>query len=117
LKKAKQHRKVDIKISTANNLLTYLLSKETYKDYFDFGFIDADKKNIPIYYEKMLPLIRPGGLIAIDNVLWYGKVADETISDPKTTIIREFNAKLHTDNRVDISYVPLSDGITLARKI
>jgi len=65
----------------------------------------------------MLPLIRPGGLIAIDNVFRYGKVADETISDKKITNIRDFNAKIRTDNRVDISYVPLSDGITLARKI
>jgi len=84
---------------------------------FDFAFIDADKGNYPNYYERALALLRPGGLIAVDNVLWDGDVINAENHDPDTEIIRAFNRKLHTDERVSISLIPLGDGLTLACKL
>ena len=83
---------------------------------FDFGFIDAHKPEYIEYYERLLKLIRPGGIIAIDNVLWSGHVANRDIQDEDTIAIREFNQHLHDDDRVDISLLPIADGITLALK-
>ena len=83
---------------------------------FDFAFIDADKSNYNNYYEQCLELIRPGGLIAIDNVLWSGKVADTEIQDNQTNKIRALNRKLHQDSRITLSLVPIADGLTLAMK-
>lgn len=83
---------------------------------FDFAFIDADKTNYDDYYEKSLQLIRPGGLIAIDNVFRNGDVADITCTDPQTISIRTLNAKLHNDKRIFLSVIPISDGVTLAYK-
>ncbi|MGD8854132.1 MAG: class I SAM-dependent methyltransferase [Gammaproteobacteria bacterium] len=83
---------------------------------FDFAFIDADKENYLAYYERSLELLRPGGLIAIDNTLWSGSVIDPTDSDPDTLAIRAFNEALHADTRVHISLVPIGDGLTLALK-
>jgi caffeoyl-CoA O-methyltransferase len=83
---------------------------------FDFVFIDADKKNYLAYYEAALDLIRPGGLIATDNTLWGGSVADASVRDPDTQAIRAFNERLRDDERVDLSLVPIGDGLTLARK-
>ena len=83
---------------------------------FDFSFIDADKINYDNYYEMCLQLLRPGGLIAIDNVLWSGDVADIRINDIDTESIRSLNKKLHKDSRVDISLLPIGDGLTLALK-
>lgn len=83
---------------------------------FDFAFIDADKSNYEHYYERSLQLIRPGGLIAIDNVLWSGRVADSEIEDNRTQKIRAFNQKLFQDQRISLSLVPIGDGLTLARK-
>jgi predicted O-methyltransferase YrrM len=83
---------------------------------FDFAFIDADKGNYDNYYERCLELIRPGGLIAIDNVLWSGKVADTEIQDNQTNKIRALNRKLHEDSRITLSLVPIADGLTLAMK-
>jgi predicted O-methyltransferase YrrM len=83
---------------------------------FDLVFIDADKRNYDRYYELSLQLLRPGGLILIDNVLWGGKVADPHSSDPRTEAIRAFNAKLSQDDRIDLSVLPIADGLTLARK-
>ncbi len=84
---------------------------------FDFAFIDADKSNYPNYYERCLALLRAGGLIAVDNVLWGGAVVDRRRRDADTTAIRAFNAKLHKDERVSLSMLPISDGLTLARKL
>jgi len=84
---------------------------------FDFAFIDADKKNYSNYYERALQLIRPGGLIAVDNVLWGGSPIDPAATDVDTEAIRAFNRKLHSDSRVAISLVPLGDGLTLACKL
>jgi caffeoyl-CoA O-methyltransferase len=83
---------------------------------FDFAFIDADKSNYDGYYEAAIQLLRPGGLIAIDNVLWNGKVADPARKDADTEAIRTLNAKLRDDPRVTISMVPIGDGLMLARK-
>ncbi|MBX7131770.1 MAG: class I SAM-dependent methyltransferase [Fimbriimonadaceae bacterium] len=83
---------------------------------FDFMFIDADKANYHHYYEAGLRLVRPGGLIAIDNVFWGGKIADEAVQDEDTLAIRSLNAKLATDERIDLAIVPIGDGLTLARR-
>ncbi|WP_414541297.1 class I SAM-dependent methyltransferase [Nostoc sp. CCY0012] len=107
--------KIDLHIAPAMETLDKLLAAgETGS--FDFAFIDADKSNYEGYYERSLQLVRPGGLIAIDNVLWSGKVADPEIQDNRTTKIRAFNEKLHQDQRVSLSLIPIADGLTLARK-
>jgi predicted O-methyltransferase YrrM len=84
---------------------------------FDFAFIDADKENYDGYYERALVLLRPGGLVAIDNVLWGGAVADPSNRADSTEAIRRLNRKLAKDRRVTISMVPIGDGLTLARKL
>ena len=83
---------------------------------FDFSFIDADKINYQNYLERSLTLLKPGGVIAIDNVLWGGKVLDKHDNEPATRAIRKFNEKLKNDDRVLISMVPIGDGLTLAFK-
>jgi caffeoyl-CoA O-methyltransferase len=83
---------------------------------YDFAFIDADKENYAGYFEACLTLLRRGGLMAVDNVLWSGKPAQPDADDELTEAIRAFNAQLHVDERVDISLLPLGDGLTLARK-
>ena len=83
---------------------------------FDFAFIDADKANYEGYYESALELLRPGGLIMIDNVLWSGRVADPAENDPDTAAIRALNEKLHADSRVTLSMLSIGDGVTLALK-
>jgi predicted O-methyltransferase YrrM len=108
--------KIELRLAPAQKTLEDLLDEKTAAA-FDFAFIDADKKNYDMYYEYCLELIRPGGLIAIDNVLWDGAVADESVDDVDTVAIRALNNKIHTDPRVEISLVPVADGLTLARKI
>ena len=83
---------------------------------FDMAFIDADKANYKIYYENCLDLLRPGGLILIDNVLWSGKTANSEEMDADTIAIRELNFALQKDKRIDLSLIPIGDGLTLARK-
>jgi predicted O-methyltransferase YrrM len=107
--------KIDLRIAPALNTLDQLLA-EGHAGTFDFAFIDADKANYQEYYERSLQLIRPGGLIAIDNVLWSGKVADSQVQDNQTQKIRALNQKLHQDQRVTLSLVPIADGLTLALK-
>jgi caffeoyl-CoA O-methyltransferase len=82
---------------------------------YDLAFIDADKESYDAYYERALRLVSPGGLIAIDNVLWSGRVADPAERDESTEAIRALNAKIATDERVDVVMVPIADGLTLAR--
>jgi predicted O-methyltransferase YrrM len=108
--------KIELRLAPAQKTLEDLLAKKAAAS-FDFAFIDADKINYDLYYEYCLELIRPGGLIAIDNVLWDGAVADDAADDADTTAIRTLNHKIHTDPRVEISLVPIADGLTLARKI
>lgn len=83
---------------------------------FDFAFIDADKTGYHDYYEGCLELLRPGGIVAIDNVLWSGAVADPEVGDEDTAALRAINAHVYADDRVDISMVPIGDGLTIARK-
>ena len=107
--------KVDLRLAPALDTLDHLLAKgETGR--YDFAFIDADKENYVNYYERVLELLRPGGLLLVDNTLWYGRVADPEDADPDTVAIRHFNEHLHRDERVDLSLVPIGDGLTLARK-
>jgi caffeoyl-CoA O-methyltransferase len=83
---------------------------------FDMGFIDADKPSYPAYYEEILVRLRPGGLILVDNVLWFGRVVDPAADDPQTAAIRAFNDQVAADPRVDCSMLPVSDGLTILRK-
>jgi predicted O-methyltransferase YrrM len=83
---------------------------------FDFIFIDADKNNYPNYYELALQLLRTNGIIIIDNMLWHGDVADENKNDSQTNTIRDLNKKIHNDERVNFSLLPLSDGLSFIRK-
>ncbi len=106
--------KIDLRLAPALETLDGLIAQgESGK--FDFAFIDADKANYGAYYERLMRLIRPGGLIAIDNVLWYGRVIDTRENDIDTAAIRAFNLKLRADPRVDICMLPVGDGVTLAR--
>lgn len=107
--------KIHLHIAPALSTLDRLLA-EGQAETFDFAFIDADKRNYENYYERSLQLLRPGGLIAIDNVLWSGRVADPQEQDKQTEAIRAFNQKLFEDERVTISLVPIADGLTLACK-
>ena len=83
---------------------------------FDMAFIDADKKNYGRYYERVLKLMRPGGLILIDNTLWYGRVADSHERDVDTRAIRALNKKIHGDKRVDMALATVGDGLMMVRK-
>ena len=107
--------KIDLRIAPALETLDRLIA-EGQAGSFDFAFIDADKRNYPNYYERALELLRPGGVIAIDNVLWSGRVANPEDTDKRTIAIREFNQKLSQDRRIQISMLPLADGLTLAMK-
>jgi predicted O-methyltransferase YrrM len=113
--KAGVTNKIDLHLAPAIETLDQLLASEQ-ANTFDFAFIDADKSNYDNYYERALQLVRPGGLIAIDNVLWSGAVADSQIQDTRTNAIRALNQKLHQDERVTLSLIPIADGLTLALK-
>ena len=113
--KAGVAEKIDLRLAPASETLGGLLD-DGLAEQFDFAFIDADKEGYASYYEQLLQLIRPGGLIAVDNVLWSGRVADNGNNEPDTLAIRAFNDRLKNDQRVDISLLPLADGLTLARK-
>jgi len=107
--------RIDLKLAPAVETLDALIA-EGRSGSFDFAFIDADKENYDTYYERALELVRRGGLVAIDNVLWDGSVVNADKQDPDTKAIRALNKKVHEDTRVDISLVPIGDGLTLARK-
>ena len=107
--------KIDLRIAPAVETLDHLLA-EGHAGTFDFAFIDADKPNYDAYYERILQLVRPNGLIAIDNTLWYGKVADHSVQDADTVALRNLNAKLCADPRVTLSVLPVGDGLSLALK-
>jgi caffeoyl-CoA O-methyltransferase len=107
--------KVDLRVGPAAESLQALVAEGCTGE-FDFAFIDADKARYDTYYELALQLVRPGGLIAIDNVLWGGSVADPADQDVDTRALRALNEKLHGDTRIDLAMVPIGDGLTLARK-
>ena len=108
-------RKIDLRLGPALKTLDDLIAQGQ-GGRFDFAFIDADKGNYANYYERALVLVRPGGLIAVDNVLWDGRVIDPKVNDADTHAIRAFNESLHHDERVWLSMLPLRDGLTLACK-
>ncbi len=107
--------KIDLRIAPAVETLDALLA-EGQGGTFDFAFIDADKVRYDAYYERALKLLRPGGLVAIDNVLRRGRVADASVKDEDTQAMRVLNAKLLHDDRIYLSLVPIADGVTLALK-
>ena len=108
--------RIDLQLAPALETLERLLAADQAGS-FDFAFIDADKENYPDYYERTLQLLRPGGLMVIDNTLWSGAVADTTRQDPETCAIRALNDLVHADDRVQMSLLPVADGLTLARKL
>ena len=107
--------KIDLRLAPALETLDALLGAGEEGSY-DFAFIDADKQNYGNYYERCLLLLRRGGLIAVDNTLWSGAVADGQDDSADTRALREFNDKLHHDQRVSISLLSIADGLTLALK-
>ena len=108
-------RKIDLRLAPALETLDALIASGQ-ANQFDFVFIDADKPNYANYYERALVLLRPGGLIGVDNVLWYGRVIDASVDDADTRAIREFNERILNDDRVWLSMLPVRDGLTLACK-
>jgi caffeoyl-CoA O-methyltransferase len=107
--------KIDLRLGPALATLDALLA-EGQAGSFDFAFVDADKENVGAYYERVLALVRQGGLVAVDNVLWGGRVIDPEARDADTEAIRALNAALKLDHRVTLSVVPIGDGLALARK-
>jgi caffeoyl-CoA O-methyltransferase len=114
-KEAGVDHKIDLRLQPALRTLDSLIAAGESGSY-DYAFIDADKPNYDAYYERVLQLLRPGGLILIDNVLWSGKVADPGAKDAETMAFKNLNAKLHKDERVDVTLLGIGDGVTLARK-
>lgn len=108
--------KIDLRLAPALETLDDLIAGGQEAP-FDFAFIDADKTNYENYYERALTLLRPGGLLAIDNTLWNGHVADQRRRDADTLAIRSLNRLVHSDARVHLSLVPIGDGLTLALKL
>jgi O-methyltransferase len=107
--------KIDLRLGRAMDTLDTLISLQE-SGRFDFAFIDADKGNYLGYYERCLELVRPGGLILLDNTLWSGDVADPSNQEPDTVALRAVNDALHRDDRIDLAQLPVGDGLTLARK-
>ncbi len=113
--KARVSDRITLHLAPAETTLDRLLA-DGHGNSFDMMFIDADKENYDRYYELGLGLVRSGGLIMIDNVLWDGAVADPAMNDEATEAIRAINTKISTDTRVNLSMVPIGDGLTLAQK-
>mgnify|MGYP006289106537 FL=1 len=107
--------RMHLHLAPAGDTLARLISEGWSGDY-DMAFIDADKTGYAEYYERCLELVRPGGLILVDNTLWDGRVADPGDDDPDTAAIRDFNRRLRGDDRVDLSLLPLADGVTILRR-
>ena len=107
--------KVDLRLAPAAQTLQALID-DGQAGSFDFAFIDADKTGYSDYYELCLALLRPGGLIVVDNVLWGGAVLEASTDDDDTRAIQQFNAQLAVDQRIDLSLLPLADGLSLLRK-
>ncbi len=113
-KKAKQNKKIQTIVKPALETLEELKSKNSI---FDIAFIDADKDNYKNYYENIVSMVRVGGLIIVDNVLWHGEVADSNNNKKFTKIIREFNNYVKNDNRTEQIIIPLGDGLMICRKL
>lgn len=113
-REAEVEKKIELRLGPALDSLDHMIASKERP--FDFAFIDADKPNYDGYYERALKLLRRGGLIAIDNVLWSGAVADPAITDESTGALRALNAKIRADERVDMALATVGDGVMLARK-
>ncbi|GCD79983.1 O-methyltransferase [Schleiferia thermophila] len=111
INKAGMERTIKLHIGNAMNIIP------TLEGSWDMVFIDADKENYLNYYHMVLPALKPGGFIIADNVLWSGKVCDETVNDPETRALREFNTFVHNDQRVENVLLPVRDGLMIMRKI
>jgi predicted O-methyltransferase YrrM len=107
--------KIDLRLSPALETLDQLLADDR-EATFDFAFVDADKAGYDGYYERLLLLVRPGGLIAFDNTLWAGAVLDQNAEDEDTRALQALNAKLAGDERISLCLLPVADGVTLARR-
>ena len=107
--------RVDLRLAPALETLDELLAGGA-EGTFDFAFVDARKTEYPDYHERVVQLLRPGGLVAYDNVLWSGRVADDAAQDADTLGLRRLNDRLAADERVTIAMLPIADGVTLARK-
>jgi caffeoyl-CoA O-methyltransferase len=114
--KAGVAHKIDLRIAPGCETLDKLIAGGE-SGTFDFAFIDADKENYGAYYERACALVRRGGLIAVDNTLWAGRLVDASDQRPATVAMREFNVKVHRDARVMLSMLPIGDGLTLALKL
>ncbi|MGH9069061.1 MAG: O-methyltransferase, partial [Acidimicrobiales bacterium] len=114
-REAEVEEKIELRLAPARDSLAKMIAASEAGSY-DFAFIDADKENYPHYYDAALELLRPGGLIAVDNALWGGDVADRANTGADTAAIRGLNRKVRGDERVDMSLVPIGDGLLLARK-
>jgi predicted O-methyltransferase YrrM len=109
-------KKIDLQIAPALETLDRLIANGE-AGTFDFAFIDADKNNYAAYYDRCFELVRQGGLILVDNVLWYGRVVDPMMdADNRTQAIKQINQQIYHDDRVQISLIPIGDGLTIARK-
>jgi caffeoyl-CoA O-methyltransferase len=104
--------RIELRLAPAAETLRALPSDA----FLDLAFIDADKPNYGLYYDEILPRLRPNGAILVDNVLWHGAVIDDSQSDPNVVAIRAFNDRIAADDRVDAVMLPISDGLTLIRK-
>lgn len=107
--------KINLQLRPAIDTLNELIANDREGE-FDFAFIDADKPNYDAYYEACLTLLAPDGIVAVDNVLWSGQVADDGAQDPSTQAIRALNEKIQNDDRVTAVMLPIGDGLTLATK-
>ena len=107
--------RIDLRIAPAADTLDRLLD-DGEQDAYDFAFVDADKAGYDGYYERLLRLVRPGGLIAFDNTLWGGEVLDEQAADDDTRALQALNRKLAGDDRITLCLLPVADGVTLARR-
>lgn len=114
-KRAGVEQKIDLRLAPATQTLDTLIANGESATY-DFAYIDADKSGYDAYYERILQLLRPNGLIGIDNVLWSGEVADETSQDEDTVALRALNVKIANDDRVDGSLLSIGDGLYIVRK-
>ncbi len=108
-------QKVELELGHAIDSLDARLARGEAGTY-DFAFVDADKENYPGYYERAIELLRPGGVLAVDNTLWSGKVADPSVTDAGTVAIRAVNERARTDSRVRAALAPIGDGLLLVTK-
>jgi len=114
-RRASSCSRIELHLGPALDTLAGLLAAGRAGTY-DFVFLDADKANLGRYYELALELLRPGGVVAIDNTLWSGRVADPEVTDADTEAIRRLGERIHADERVDMVLVPVGDGLTVARR-